>query len=59
MSDDKNGRVLFVGILVGSLLGLFSFLALFGREAAAEHDFLAGLWMLGCMVAVGLIVKHS
>ena len=56
--DDTN-KAFVAGVLVGSVLGLFSFIAIFGNEALKEHDFLAGAWTLGCMIAVGLIVKHA
>jgi hypothetical protein len=61
MSDDKDHSKLplFLGILVGSPLGLFSFLAVFGADVLRRNDFLAGMWCLACMILVGLLVKSS
>ena len=56
---DKNQRAMGLGILLGSCLGFFSFGAIFGFGAMRDNEFLAALWMVGCMVGVGWIVRKS
>jgi len=57
MSQNNAGKALVMGVVVGSMLGFFSFIALFGVEAVRRNDFFAGIWTIGCMVVVGLIAK--
>ncbi|MBT6219268.1 MAG: hypothetical protein HOI45_06040 [Rhodospirillaceae bacterium] len=45
-------RAILFGALPGCLLGIFSFVAIFGSDEI--KSFWAGLWILGCMVGVGL-----
>jgi hypothetical protein len=54
--DLRFQKAVLIGALPGCLLGIFSFVALFGSGELGT--FWGGLWVLGCMVGVGFF-SHS
>jgi hypothetical protein len=55
--NKRQGAAFLVAVLVGSPLGLFLSISLFGSGGGLrDNDFLSGMIMLGCMLATGWLV---